>query len=349
MKKGLFVVCVLAVWMIFSVTVVCTPASAAEKPIELTMTYHFPPGSVEDQDLQRWARKAEADSKGRIVIKTFAGGVLVSAFETYSSVAKGVADIGVGFRYGVGAPFTDELFSMGFMGTPSVAVSTKVVEDLMKKYPEQYQKEWGDTKILRLMADPGSYLSTRSKAVRLPEDMKGLELRAPVRHAIELAKGAGAKPVSMPPSDFVLGMQKGTVDGGFVGGVTLRTFKLVPPTKYYTDFALYTAPSWYMVMNPTKWKSLPPDIQKALEDSNVWGKQETIKMNDGEVKSAREWYVKQGMEIITLTPQERKAWEEYTMSRYMIIAKELDAKGYPATEALKYAQERLAFHAKESK
>jgi len=86
-----------------------------------------------------------------------------------------------------------------------------------------------------------------------------------------------------------------------------------------------------------------------LEDSNVWGKQETIKMNDGEVKSAREWYVKQGMEIITLTPQERKAWEEYTMSRYMIIAKELDAKGYPATEALKYAQERLAFHAKESK
>jgi TRAP-type transport system periplasmic protein len=322
-------------------------AKAADKPIELTMTYHHPPGSAEDLDLQRWARKAEADSKGRIVIKTFAGGVLVNAFETYPSVAKGVADIGVGFRYGVGSPFTEELFSMGFMGTPSVAVSTKVVEDLMNKYPEQYQKEWGDTKILRMMADAASYLSTRNKPCRVPEDMKGLELRSPIRQAIELAKGVGAKPVSMPPSDFVLGMQKGTVEGGFVGGVTLKTFKLVPPTKYMTDFALYTAPAWNMVMNLKKWNSLPPDIQKVLEESNIWGKQETIKMLDSEVKSAREWYVKNGMEIIQLTPQEKKKWEDYCMSRYMIVAKELDAKGYPATEALKYAQERLAFHAKQ--
>jgi TRAP-type transport system periplasmic protein len=320
------------------------PAQAADKPIELTLTYHWPPGSVEDVDVQKWARKAEADSKGRIVIKTFAGGVLVSAFETYSSVAKGVADIGCGYRYGVGAPFTDEIFSMGFMGTPSVAVSTKVVEDLVKKYPKEYEKEWGDTKILRIMADPASYLSTRSKLVRVPEDMKGLELRAPIRQAIELAKGVGAKPVSMPPSDFVLGMQKGTVDGGFVGGVTLRTFKLVPPTKYYMDFALYTAPTWYMVMNLNKWKSLPPDIQKVLEESNVWGKQETIKMNDEQVKSAREWYVQNGMQITQLTPQEKKTWEDYAMSRYMIVAKEMDAKGYPATEAIKFCQERVKFY-----
>jgi TRAP-type transport system periplasmic protein len=345
--KGLIVLSMALVWLAGSVLgLSAVPAQAAEKAIELTMTYHFPPGSVEDQDLQRWARKAEADSKGRIVIKTFAGSVLVTAFETYSSVAKGVADIGVGFRYGVGAPFTDELFSMGFFGTPSVAVSTKVVEDLVKKYPKEYQKEWGDTKILRIMADPGSYLSTRNKPVRVPEDMKGLELRAPIRQAIELAKGVGAKPVSMPPSDFVLGMQKGTVDGGFVGGVTLRTFKLVPPTKYYTDVALYTAPTWYMVMNLNKWKALPADLQKVLEESNVWGKQETAKMNDTEVKNAREWYVKNGMQILTLTPQELKIWRDYAFSRYGIVAKEMDAKGYPASEALKYAQERVEFYSK---
>lgn len=56
----------------------------------------------------------------------------MGAFETYNSISKGVADIGVGFRYGVGCPFTDEIFAMALMGTPSVAVSTKVVEDCMK-------------------------------------------------------------------------------------------------------------------------------------------------------------------------------------------------------------------------
>jgi TRAP-type C4-dicarboxylate transport system substrate-binding protein len=152
MKKGLFVLFVSVLWMIFPFTVVSTPSAAAEKPIELTMTYHFPPASVEDQDLQRWAKKVEADSKDRIKIKILAGGILAPAPETYSGIAKGIADIGVGFRYGVGAPFTDELFSMGFMGTPNITVSTRVVEDLLKKYPEQYQKEWGDTKILRMQA-----------------------------------------------------------------------------------------------------------------------------------------------------------------------------------------------------
>ncbi len=349
MKKGCFVLAIAAAWLAVSVFGVSTPAAHAQKVVELTMTYHFPPASVEDQDLQRWAKKVEADSKDRIKIKVLAGGVLAPANETYSGISKGVADIGVGFRYGVGAPFTDELFSMGFMGTPNITVSTHVVEDLMKKYPEQYQKEWGDTKILRMQADPASYLSTTKKPVRLPEDMKGLELRAPIRQAIELAKGVGAKPVSMPPADFVLGLSKGTVDGGFVGGVTLRSFKLVPPIKYYTDFALYTAPTWYMVMNLNKWKSLPPDLQKVLEDASVWGKQETLKMNEQEVKNAKEWYAKNGMEFIKLTPEEKKKWEEYAMSRYMIVAKELDAKGYPATEALKYAQERLRFYAAQQK
>jgi TRAP-type C4-dicarboxylate transport system substrate-binding protein len=343
--KGLFVFSMTLVWLVGSILgFSAVPAQAADKPIELTLTHHNPQGSTEDLDLQKWARKVEADSKGRIVIRIFAGGVLVNAFETYPSVAKGVADIGAGSRYGIGAPFTDELFSLALVGTPSVALSTRVVEDLMKKYPEWYQKEWGDTKVLKMMANAGSYLATRNKLVRVPEDMKGLELRAPIRAAIELAKGVGAKPVSMPLSDFVLGMQKGTVEGGFVGAVSIMTFKLAPPTKYLLDYALYASPSWYIVMNLKKWNSLPPDLQKVLEDASVWGKEETAKTLDGETKTAREWYVKQGMEIITLTPQEKKKWEDYTMSRYMMLSKELDAKGYPATESVKFGQERLAFY-----
>jgi TRAP-type C4-dicarboxylate transport system substrate-binding protein len=348
--KKMIVFSMALVWLVGFMLGFSVPlAQAAEKAIELTMTYHFAPGSVEDQDLQRWARKVETDSKDRIKIKVLAGGVLAPAGETYSGISKGIADIGAGFRYGVGAPFTDELLSMAFMGTPNITVSTRVVEDLMKKYPEQYQKEWGDTKVLRMMADPASFLSTTKKLVRVPEDMQGLELRAPIRQAIELAKGVGAKPVSMPPSDYVLGVQKGTVDGGFAGGVTLRSFKLVPPIKYYLDFPFYTAPTWYMVMNLNKWNSLPADLKKVLEDASVWGKQETLNMNESEVKKAMEWYIQQGMQIITLTPQEKKKWEEYAMSRFMVVAKELDAKGYPASEALKYGQERLKFHAAQQK
>ena len=325
---------------------VCAPSARAQKPIELTMTYQYPPSSDKDMHLQRWAKKVEEDSKGRLKIRIYAGAVLVNAFETYSSIPKGVADIGFGPRYGIGSPFTDELFSPALMGTPDVATSTKVVDDFMKKYPEYYEKEWGDTKMLWLQADPSSNLFTRNKPVRLPGDVKGLELRAPIKPAVEAWKSLGAKPVSMPLADFVLGLQKGTVDGGTTTKGDIRSFKFPSVAKYFTDFALFACPTIFMVMNKNKWNSLPPDLQKVLEENAKWGKAETIKFLDQDSENSKQWAMKEGMEFITLTPEEKKKWMEAIGPVYLKLAADLEAKGYPATSAFKFAQERLAYYTK---
>ena len=324
----------------------CATPATAQKPIELTMTYQYPPSSDKDLHLQRWAKKIEEESKGRLKFKIYAGAVLVSGFETYSSIPKGVADIGFGPRYGVGSPFTDELFSITLMGTPDVVTSTLVVDDLMKKYPEYYAKEWGDTKILWMQADPSSNLFTKSKPIRAPEEVKGMELRAPIKPAVELWKALGAKPVSMPLADFVLGLQKGTVDGGTTTKGDIRSFKFTAVAKYFTDFALFTCPALFMVMNLNKWNSLPPDLQKVMYDNCKWGKAETVKFLDKDTESAKEWAIKQGMEFITLKPEERKKWVAAAEPVYLRIAGDLDAKGYPATAAFKFGQERLAHYMK---
>jgi TRAP-type C4-dicarboxylate transport system substrate-binding protein len=325
---------------------VCVTPAPAQKPIELTMTYQYPPGSDKDLHVQRWAKKVEEDSKGRLKLRLYAGAVLVNAFETYTSIPKGVADIGFGPRYGVGSPFTDEMFSTALMGTPSVAISTMVVDDLMKKYPEYYEKEWGDTKILWLQADPSSNLFTRSKPIRTPEEVKGMELRAPIKPAVEAWKALGAKPVSMPLADFVLGLQKGTVDGGTTTKGDIRSFKFPSVAKYFTDFALFACPTIFMVMNKNKWNSLPPDLQKVMEDDAKWGKAETVKFLDADTENAQQWATKEGMQFITLTPAEKKKWVEAIGPVYLKLAADLDAKGYPASSAFKFAQERLAHYMK---
>jgi TRAP-type C4-dicarboxylate transport system substrate-binding protein len=325
---------------------VYVPPAPAQKPIELTMTYQYPPNSDKDLHLQRWAKKIEEDSKGRLRFRIFAGAVLVNAFETYSSIPKGVADIGFGPRYAVGAPFTDEIFAMALMGTPNVATSTLVVEDLMKKYPEYYAKEWGDTKILWLQADPSSNLFTRNKPIRTPEEVKGLELRAPIKPAVEAWKALGAKPVSMPLSDFVLGLQKGTVDGGTTTKGDIKSFKFPSVAKYFTDFALFACPTIFMVMNLNKWNALPPDLQKVIEDNSKWGKVETVKFLDEDTENSKEWAMKEGMEFLTLKPEEKKKWVDAIGPVYLKLAADLDAKGYPASSAFKFAQERLAHYMK---
>jgi len=162
--------------------------------------------------------------------------------------------------------------------------------------------------------------------------------------AAVLVKGGGGSPVSMPLSDFVLGLQKGVVKGGLVGGLSLRTFKVVPPLKFNTDFALMACPTSFAVINIQKFESLSPDLQKVMEDMGNWAKQETVRVNDEQVLEARKWCVERGMEVLTLTPEERKTWVDFLTSVYLEIAEDFDAKGYPATEGFKYAQERLNYH-----
>ncbi len=345
MKRIIFILAVLTFFS-YLILGISAPYVSAQKPIELTFTYMYPPGSDTDLHLQRWAKKIEDDSKGRLKIKVFSGSVLVSAFEIYPSISKGVVDIGFGPRYGIGSPFTDELISIALMGTPDVATSTLVVDDVMKKYPQYYAKEWGDTKLLWLQADPASCLFTKSKPVRVPEDIKGMELRAPIKPAVELYKALGAKPVSMPLADFVVGLQKGTVDGGTTNIRDIKSFKFPSVSKYFTEFALFACPAMYMAMNINKWKSLPPELQKVIEDNSVWGKSETVKFLDKINLESKEWAIKQGMEFITPTPQERKKWVTALEPVYLKIAKELEAKGYPATEAFRFAQERLSHYIK---
>ena len=324
---------------------VCATQAPAQKPIELSITYHFPAGSIEDRHIQRWAKKVEEESKGRLKFKIFAGGVLVGAFDTYPSIPKGVADIGAGYRYGVGSPFTEEIFAMTLMGTPDVATSTRVVEDMMKKYPEYYDKEWGDTKILWMMADPAALPVTR-KPIRTPEDAKGMEVRSAIRPMVEILKAMEAKPVTMPIADFVLGLQKGTVDGGFTTIINIRTFKLTQSIKYCTEFGVVACPTWNFVMNLDKWKAIPPDLQKVIDSNCEWGKREAVKMLDDETEAAKKWAMKEGMEFITLKPEEKKRWVAVIEPVYLRLAAELDAKGYPATSAFRFARERLAHYTK---
>jgi TRAP-type C4-dicarboxylate transport system substrate-binding protein len=344
--KRFFLMSMVVVWVGGLMFGVCATPAPAQKPIELTMTYQYPAGSDTDLHFQRWAKKIDEDSKGRIKIKIYPGAVLVSAFETYAAIPKGVADIGFNPRYGIGEPFTGDLFATALLGTPDVATSTLVVDDLMKKYPEQYAKEWGSSKVLWMQADPSSNPFFRQKLVRTPEDVKGLEMRAPMRPAVEAWKAMGAKPVSMPLADFVLGLQKGTVDGGTTTVKDIKSFKFTAVSKYFIDFALFACPSMYMVMNWDKWKALPPDLQKVMEDNSKWGKAETVRFLDEYTKSSREWATKEGMQFITLTPEEKKKWVAALEPVYLRLAAELEAKGYPATSAFKYARERLAYHTK---
>lgn len=309
-------------------TVFVTTAEA----IELRISHMAPAGSMYDKQITAWAKKVEQDSKGKLTFRIFPGGTLIGPFVTYEGIEKGVADLGSSYRYSrAGAELTG-MTSMFLAGLPDSKTASRIVAEVWKKFP-QFSKEWESVKVLWVHASGPAVVAT-TKPVRVMADLKGLSLRSPVPEASDALRELGGTPVSMTSADMVIGIQKGTVHGGLVFKEAIESFKL--PVKYITEFGMYCSSNWFMVMNWDSWKKLPPDLQKIIENSLEWGRNESIKAFDAADASAVTYAKAQGMEFIKLAPAEEAAWFAKVEASYKKHAETLDAKGYPATKVFEF-------------
>jgi len=99
-------------------------------------------------------------------------------------------------------------------------------------------------------------------------------------------------------------------------------------------------------MNKNKWKSLPADIRQIIEKLNAEWIEEDGKMWDNVEKEAREFLLKRGHKIITLSTEENARWAKKVaplLDEYVKNAKE---KGLPGEEALKFCVDYLKVNQK---
>ncbi|UCH21566.1 MAG: TRAP transporter substrate-binding protein [Deltaproteobacteria bacterium] len=338
--KRFFVIPMFVVFLSGLILGAAAAPALAEKAIELKLSHMDPAGSKVDKLYHRWAKKMNKETNGRLNIRVIPGAVLVNAFETYQGVEKGVADIGGSFRYSrKGAELTG-LISMFFAGIPNGAISTRILDEIREKFPA-YNQEWQGAKELFLIAIGPATLVTKKKPLSTLEDIKGQQIRVPVREAADYLKALGGTPVGMPMSELLISMQKGTVDGASVQLYAIQSFKIAPVAKYCTLFSLYNPSNYFAMMNWDRWNKLPPDIQKVIDDSRGWFKREMVAAYDDGDAGAIGWAKKQGMKFTTLSPAERKRWFSIIGPVQDQQAAALDAKGYPATAVLKFVRERM--------
>lgn len=305
---------------------------AAASTVDLTLSHMAPAGSILDRQIAAWAEKVKKDSGGRLSIRILPGATLIKPVETFSGIEKGVADIGASYRYSrAGAELTG-ILSMYLAGLPNAAAGSRIVAEVWKNFPE-FRKEWESVKVLWINTSGPAVVAT-TRPVRTMGDLKGLELRVPVPEAADALRLLGGTPVSMTSADMVLGIRKGTVHGGLVFKEAIESFKI--PVKYVTLFGMYLSSNWFLTMNLSSWRKLPPDLQKVIDDSLEWGRSESIKAFDDADLSAIEYGKKEGMEFIKLSPAEEAKWFEIVDGNNRKHAAALDAKGYPATKLLEF-------------
>jgi TRAP-type C4-dicarboxylate transport system substrate-binding protein len=319
-------------------------AQAADKPIEIRLAHMFPVGSPSHRLMEAWAKKIAADSNGKLTVRIFPVNTLVPAPELINAAANGTADMTFGFRYmpkgqpvGVTLPF--------ILGAPDVVTATKVYDDLWKKFPKVMADEWKDVKVLWLTASMFQALHTR-KAVRSLEDMKGLQIRVPSKEMGALMKDLGATPAYMSTADFVIGMEKKTVDGGTIQPEAVMDNKLGGNVKYMMELSLGAPTPVFAVMNKDFYNNLPADLKAVVDRSCDWGKKAAVQVWIEAWDVSQKYYKTEGIEIVSLTPQEKARVSAIVEKARDRVGAELDTKGLPGTEIVKYIRERVQYYVK---
>ena len=239
-------------------------ASTSFGQTKLNYSIFFPAPHKNSVLADEWGKEIAKRTNGKVQVTMFYGGTLTPADKCYDGVVKGISDVGMSvLSYTMGKFPLSEVLDLP-LGSRTATTSTKLVNEFYKKFKP---KELDEVKVMYLHAHGPGILHTK-KAVNKLEDLKGMKIRGTGTTA-KVAASLGATPVAMPMGDSYDAISRGVVEGIVCPMEALQGWKLGEVIKFTTqNFATAYNMAFFVVMNKDKWNSLPPDVQKVIEQVN---------------------------------------------------------------------------------
>ena len=182
-------------------------------------------------------------------------------------------------------------------------------------------------------------ITTRTKPIEKPEDLKGFKIRLPVApYFIALFQRLGASPTPINFAEVYSALQTGVVDGCENTPSNYLTQKFYEVQKDIT-VSYHAHLQYAVIVNSKFWNGLPPDIRKqldkAMDEATDYTNSIAVKENEDALADIK----KSGKTTLHyLTDDQRKAWQTAMRPTYAwakgrvgqeildLIAKELDVK-----------------------
>lgn len=339
MKKQFWISLFIVFCFVSALVAFAVPAQA-QKAITLNYSNFFPAPHKNSILADQWCKEVEKRTNGKVKITYFPGGTLTPAAQTYDNVVKGIADIGMSvFAYTRGKFPLIEVFDLP-LGYKNGTVATKMVNEFYKKFKP---KELDEVKVLFLHAHGPGILHTKKPVAKM-EDLKGMKIRA-TGLAAKVVSSLGGAPVGTTMGETYDALRTGVADGAMAPIEALQGWKwgeVVGATTQNFGSA-YTA-SMFVVMNKKKWDSLPPDVQKVMDQVSQEWIEKQGRVWDEIDKEGLEFSKKKGNKIIALSKEEDARWAAAVKPLLDEYVKNMKAKNLPGDEALKFCLDYLKTH-----
>lgn len=290
-----------------------TEGQAEEKPAEvyeLKLAHHEPVGSPLNKSFEEWAKELEKRSEGRIKIKIYPGETLGKGRDMLSLIENGVTDIGwVVIPFFPGQFLVAEGLAMPMLGANSSKSAALTLWDIYQQN-EDMKEALSKVKVVCFTASGYQFLATSKKKVEKLEDLKGLNIRVPGWGASEFMKLAGASPIFMSPPEMYEALDKGVIDGYILDWLGTNSFRLYEVVDYVLNIPIISNPQ-ALLMNKAKFESLPPDLQKIMDEmGGAWGSEFNTACFDESNAPGIENFKKLNKEVYELSAEELARWRE---------------------------------------
>jgi TRAP-type transport system periplasmic protein len=331
MKK--LVVVVLMLLAFFSVPHLFSSAhGASQQVITLSFGTFAPPGQKGSLPMQEWCTEVEKRTNGRVKMNYYPGGTLAQGPWLYDAAMTGIADVAhCMLSYTRGTFPVSEVIDLP-LGCKTGDIATKMMNEFYKKLKP---KEFDQVKIFWMNGQGPTIIHTQ-KPVNKLEDLKGMKIRTTgLGEKIITALGGAA--VSMPMAETYDALQKGVVEGVLCPIEALFNWRLGEVVKYSTEsYGSSTTNCNAILMSKKKWDTLPADIQQIIEKINGEWVDYNGKFWDQMDREGKEYTVKRGNKIISLSKEENERWAEKVKPLLNDYVNSMKTKGLPGAEALKF-------------
>jgi TRAP-type C4-dicarboxylate transport system substrate-binding protein len=313
------------------------PAFGQEKSISLNYSIHFPAPHTVTGLAKEWAKEIEKRTDGRVKVTVFPGGTLLAADKCYDGVVKGIADIGFAVPALTRGRFPlTEVIDLP-LGYRSATGATRLINEFYNKFKP---KEFDDVQIMYFQAHGPAILHSK-KAVNKLEDFKGLKVRC-TGLAAKIVAALGGAPVAMPVGEAYDALSRGVVDASLGSMEALEGWRWGEVAKFSTEgYGFANTTGFFVFMNKKKWNALPPDAQKIIGKINEEWIEKEGKNWDRIDKSGREFGLKLGNKIITLSQEENERVAKAVRPLFDEYVKKMKGNGLPGEEVLAFCLDRL--------
>lgn len=238
---------------------------SAQAQMEIKLGHVGEPGSLFAKSSDEFARIANAKLAGKAKVVVYGSSQLGGDKPMVQKLKLGTIDLAL-----PSSVMSSEVDLFGIFEMPYLVADrahmARIEKDIVWPVLAPAAEKKG-LKIIGVWENGYRHITNNKRPINTPEDLQGMKLRTPQsKWRVAMFKSYGANPSPMAFSELFTALQTGVMDGQENPYTQIYSAKLHEVQKYLSITGHVYTPA-YLTAGANKWKSYPPEVQKALSEA----------------------------------------------------------------------------------